>query len=176
MGKREPGANEQVDISGENDEEPNQQLDMPTLSIRGTPLWKHNFETAPAKLFNPFTDPLALIIDCSASTALLQLPQPSMIAQFQIFDVLTDAIVFSQAYRFPLHDGPTFWVQLGNNWDPPHYQTAETMGLTNYPGEVFGFQGVIKAYSFQGAECQVTLDAFDVSSINWFRLMVVGKL
>ena len=70
---------------------------------------------------------------------------------------------------------------MGNNWGPSpnDYTTPEKWGIhpaAHAWNEVFGFRGIIKAYSWQGENGQVDLDAFDVSETRWFRVGRTARL
>jgi hypothetical protein len=70
------------------------------------------------------------------------------------------------------------WISLGNNWDSSRYDTPYRWGLDWTPANtsIFGFRGLIKAYSWQGESGLQSLDAFDVSDIHWFRIKEIYML
>jgi hypothetical protein len=145
---------------------------MPTLTIRG--LRTVNQNGVNATFFHPFFDALALTLDCHASADLLALPGPRFHAQFEILNPSTDIIVVNSGWSNPFAWGQYFWISMGNNWGPPGaFTTPEKWGI--HPAahgwnEVFGFRGIIKAYSWQGEKGELEVDAFDVSPIRWFRV------
>jgi len=145
---------------------------MPTLSIRGVRTM--NQDHANATFFDPFADALALVLDCYASPDLLALPDPRFHAQFEIVNPSTDIVVVNSGWAHALAWGEYFWISMGNNWGPPaSFTTPAKWGI--HPSayawnEVFGFRGIIKAYSWQGENGEIDLDAFDISDIRWFRV------
>ena len=152
---------------------------MPTLSIKRVRTM--NQEHVNATFFHPFEDALALVMDCFASADLLSLPSPMFDAQFEIINPSTDIVVVNQSWMHSLVWGQSFWISKGNNWGPSSadYQTPEKWGI--HPAahgwnEVFGFRGIIKAYSWQGENGQREVDAFDVSQIRWFRIGRTARL
>ena len=152
---------------------------MPTLSIRG--IRTMNQAHTDASLFHPFTDALALVMDCFASSDLLALPNPMFHGQFEIINPSTDVVVVNEGWWHALSWGQYFWISMGNNWGPSpnDYTTSEKWGIhpaAHAWNEVFGFRGIIKAYSWQGENGQVDLDAFDVSEIRWFRIGRTARL
>ena len=151
---------------------------MPTLSIRG--LRTMNQGHVNATFFHPYSDALALVLDCYASPDLLALPSPRFHAQFEIINASTDIVVINTGWAHDLTWGQYFWISMGNNWGPPAaFSTPNAWGI--HPAEhewneVFGFRGIIKAYSWQGASGEVPLDAFDVSPIRWIRVGTTATL
>ncbi|MGB2696303.1 MAG: hypothetical protein WBD28_00420 [Candidatus Zixiibacteriota bacterium] len=133
-----------------------------------------------ATLFDPFGDALTLIMDIKASPDLMDLPKPMFMAVFQIIDPLTDIVVVNQTWLHEFQWGPNFWISMGNNWgpDPSDYTTPKRWGLEWWKtgSGVFGFRGIIKAYSSQKEKGMITVDAFDVSGIRWFRLKEIYAL
>jgi hypothetical protein len=95
-------------------------------------------------------------------------------AQFEILNPSTDIVIVNSLWKHDLAWGQYFWISMGNNWGPPgSYTTPNAWGI--HPAahgwnEVFGFRGVIKAYSWQGPNGEKDVDAFDVSPIRWFRV------
>jgi hypothetical protein len=124
-----------------------------------------------ATVFNGGIDALNLVMDITPSADLLALPGPMFQAVFQIVDQ-TQQVVATTLYNLsPLPSGP-FWISAGNNWRPP-YATPISWGLDfgTAPGQdVFGFRGIVTAFSNQGMGTLVYLDAFDVLDILWFRV------
>ena len=145
---------------------------MPTLKISG--LRTMNQHGQNATFFHPFTDALALVMDCYASADLLAMPAPRFEAQFEIINPSTDIVVVNSTWHHDLSWGQYFWISMGNNWGPPgSYTTPELWGI--HPAahgwnEIFGFRGIMKAYSWQGASGEKEVDAFDVSPVRWFRV------
>lgn len=149
---------------------------MPTLSIQS--IRTMNQEHVNATFFHPFTSALALVIDCFVSSDLLSMPDPMFHAQFEIINSSTDVVVVNEGWMHSLAWGQYFWISMGNNWGPS-YTTPEKWGI--HPAEhdwneVFGFRGIIKAYSWQGEDGQIDIDAFDVSPIRWFRVGRTARL
>lgn len=146
---------------------------MPTLAIQGIRTMDQDHVNA--TFFHPFFDALALVMDCFASADLLSLPQPMFNAQFEIINPSTDTVIVNQGFSHDLVWGKYFWISMGNNWGPntSDYDTPQKWGIhpaANGWNEVFGFRGIIKAYSWQGENGQIDIDAFDVSPIRWFRV------
>ena len=146
---------------------------MPTLSINS--IRTMNQAHVNATFFHPYFDALALVMDCYASPDLLAVPGPRFHAQFEILNPSTDVIVVNQGWAHPLAWGQYFWISMGNNWgpSPADYTTPDKWGI--HPAlhgwnEVFGFRGIIKAYSWQDDKGLQTIDAFDVSEMRWFRV------
>lgn len=151
---------------------------MPTLSIRGVRTVNQNGVNA--TFFHPYFHALALTLDCYASADLLALPTPRFHAQFEIINPSTDIVVVNSGWAHPLAWGQYFWISMGNNWGPPgSFSTPQKWGI--HPAahgwnEVFGFRGIIKAYSWQGQNGELDVDAFDVSAIRWFRVGRTARL
>jgi hypothetical protein len=145
---------------------------MPSLTIRGVRTVIHNGVNA--TFFHPFLDALALTLDCHASADLLALPSPRFHAQFEILNPSTDIVVVNSGWGNPLAWGQFFWISNGNNWGPPAaFSTPDKWGIhpaSHGWNEVFGFRGIIKAYSWEGPSGLSPVDAFDVSPIRWFRV------
>ena len=152
---------------------------MPSLRI--TNLRTVNQLGQNATLFDPFSDALALTMDIAASADLLALPGPSWYAAFQIIHPHTDTVVVDQIWGGTFQWGQWFWISWGNNWGPPSdYTTIEKWGLS-WVGAgiqgIFGFRGIIKAYSQPGGGAGLqSVDAFDVSPIRWFRAKELYRL
>ena len=146
---------------------------MPSLKITG--LRTINQNGVDATFFDPFSDALALILDCEASADLLAIRSPRFNAQFEILNPSTDIVVVNSGWTNPLAWGQFFWISMGNNWGPPgSYSTPNAWGIhpANHGwNEVFGFRGIIKAYSGL-----TPVDAFDVSAIRWFRIGTTATL
>ena len=151
---------------------------MPTLKIDRVRTMNQQGENA--TLFDPFVDALALNMDISASADLMELPRPMFMAVFQFIDSLTDTVIFYHTWLHDFEWGCFFWISIGNNWgpSPSNYTTPERWGLEWWKvgSGIFGFRGMIKAYSWQGEDGLITIDAFDVSNIRWFRLKEVFRL
>ena len=99
----------------------------------------------------------------------------------KIINPSTDTVVVNQVWEHDLVWGQFFWISWGNNWgpNPSDYTTPEKWGIHpaahswNY---VFGFRGIIKAYSWQGESGLIDVDVFDVSEIRWFRVGNTSRL
>ncbi len=153
---------------------------MPSLRITGVRTVNQRGENA--TLFDPISDALALMLDLAASADLLALPTPAWTASFQIIQPRTDTVVLEQTWGGSFNWGQWFWISLGNNWGPgPNdYTTIERWGL-NWAGaasqSIFGFRGIVKAsYIPKPGSGWHAIDAFDVSSIRWFRAREVYRL
>jgi len=152
---------------------------MATLAIRHVRTM--NQDHVNATLFDPFTNALALVMDCFASSDLVSLVKPMFHAQFEIINPSTDVVIVNQGWMHDLAWGQYFWISMGNNWgpSPSDYTTPENWGIhpaSHGWNEVFGFRGIIKAYSWEGENGQIDLDAFDVSEIRWFRVRRIARL
>ncbi len=145
---------------------------MPVLRIQS--VQTRNQDGEDATFFHPFLDALALKMNCYASADLLALPNPRFHAQFEIINPSMDVVIVNKGWANPLSWGQYFWISMGNNWGPSgSYTTPHKWGI--HPAahgwnEVFGFRGIIKAYSFQGENGEIDIDAFGVSEIRWFRV------
>ena len=149
---------------------------MPSLTI--TRVQAANQTGQDTRLFDPFSDALALVLDLHASADLLALPQAAFSAEFQIFDPHLHKVVVSTSWGSLFNWGPNFWISKGNNWGPPaDYQTAQRWGLSWSANSIFGVRGIVKAQYIPsaGAGWRAT-DAFDVSPMHWFRLREVFSL
>jgi hypothetical protein len=149
---------------------------MPTLSIVG--LRTMNQAGGNARLFHPFDDALALVMDLHASADVLALPEAAFSAEFQILDPHQHKVVVTTYWGSAFNWGPNFWISTGNNWGPPaDYQTPERWGLSWTPNSIFGFRALIKAHyaPSPGSGWQAT-EAFDVSPPRWFRIREVFRL
>jgi hypothetical protein len=149
---------------------------MPSLTIVGVRTVNQLGQNA--KLFEPFSDALSLVMDLRASADLLALPTPSFSAEFQIFDVHLHKVVVSSFWGSAFNWGPNFWISKGNNWGPPaDYQTPERWGRSWTANSIFGFRGIVKAQYIPspGSGWRAT-EAFDVSPMRWFRLREVFRL
>jgi hypothetical protein len=142
------------------------------LSLKIDQLRTVNEKGENAVLFDPFSNALALTMDISASSELLALPNPTFDAIFQVINPITDTVIISEKVTFNFSWGKYFWISLGNNWGP-NYDTPEKWGL--HPADwgmndIFGFRGIIEAYSQNPPNGIKALEAFDVSKIRWFRI------
>ncbi|HET7278469.1 MAG TPA: hypothetical protein VFJ22_10345 [Dermatophilaceae bacterium] len=149
---------------------------MPSLTI--TRLRTVNQAGQDARVFDPFGDALALVMDLSASADLLALPSPGFSAEFQILDPHQHKVVVSSYWGSSFNWGPFFWISKGNNWGPPaDYQTPERWGLSWTANSIFGFRGIVKAQYIPspGSGWRAT-EAFDVSPMHWFRVREVFRL
>lgn len=149
---------------------------MPFLRIDG--LRTVNQQGQDVTLFDPFDDALSLTLDFHASPDLLALPDAHMSAEFQIFDPHLHTVVVHSYWGTYFNWGEYFWISKGNNWGPPSsYQTAEAWGLNWIASSVFGFRGIVRAfYTPSPGAGSVTVDAFDVSPMRWFRVKEVFRL
>jgi hypothetical protein len=136
---------------------------MPTLTIDDVRTVNQNGD---ATLFDGSTDALGLIMDITASADLMSLENPMFDAVFQIIDPVKLQVVASETWNMSSFTWSSFWISMGNFWDPSNYATPLGWGL--YDG-VFGFRGIIRAYSFPPNDL-TELDAFDVSEFHWFRV------
>ena len=149
---------------------------MPTLRIDAVRTVNQFGQNA--TLFNPISDALALTLDVFASGDLLALPSPSWSARVQVIDPVTNAVVVNRSWGGTFQWGQRFWISMGNNWGPPdQYTTIERWGLSWVALGIFGFRGVIKAYSSPGGGAGLqTVDAFFISKVKWFRAKEVFRL
>jgi hypothetical protein len=115
--------------------------------------------------FNPFTDPITLRMTINYSADILQLPEPTVRKTFQILTLDTNTVVEQWRFQSSI-PGPAVysWVDL---------PTANALGLNWTGSDIFGFRGAVEVFSFQGESGLVSIDAFDVSDIHWFRLAAV---
>jgi hypothetical protein len=145
---------------------------MPALEIRG--IRTMNQDHINATLFASHLEALALVMDCFASADLLELPDPKFTAYFQLRSPRTDSVVVNEVWWLGnLAWGQNFWISMGNNWGPApsDWDTPVDWGIhpsSHGQNEVFGFRGIIQAYSWQ--EGLQVVDAFDVSETRWFRV------
>jgi hypothetical protein len=149
---------------------------MPVLRINNVRTVNQRGENA--TLFHPFFDALALTMDVYASSDLLALPGAQWYAAYQLLDPRTETVAAQQTSSGTFQWGQWFWISKGNNWGPsPVYTTPEKWGL-NWGGlGIFGFRGIIKAYSSPGGGSGLkSEDAFSVSVIRWIRIAEVFKL
>jgi hypothetical protein len=124
-------------------------------------------------LFDPYGDALVLVLHFSASADLMAVQKPCFQAAFQIIEPRTNQVVVHESYFDEFHWGPNFWLAMGKNWGGGNYDTPHAWGLNWTPNSseaIFGFRGLVKAYSWQGANGLESLDAFSVSDIHWFRV------
>ncbi len=149
---------------------------MPSLDIIGHHTSSQNGQ---ATFFDPYGDALSMVMTLRASADLLQIENPRWKASFQIIEPKTNAVVVHQSWSEEFIWGANFWISLGNNWSPGNYDTPHSWGLNWTPlssEAVFGFRGMVKAYSWQGESGLISVDAFDVSDIHWFRVREVYSL
>lgn len=151
---------------------------MPELTI--TSVHTASQHSSQATLFHPFDDALTLVMHLVASQDLMDVQDPHFEAAFQIINPRTNQVDIHQTWFHSFAWGRFFWISLGNNWGPSSsdYTTPYRWGLNWTPANtsIFGFRGLIKAYSWQGESGLQSLDAFDVSDIHWFRIEEVYML
>jgi hypothetical protein len=131
-----------------------------------------------ARLFDPFGDALALVMELQASADLLALPSAAFSAEFQIFDPHLHKVVVTTSWGSQFNWGPNFWISKGNNWGPPaDYTTPERWGLSWMTNSIFGFRGIVKAQYIPspGSGWRAT-EAFYVSPMRWLRIREVFRL
>ncbi len=149
---------------------------MPTLKITSVRTLNQNGNCT---VFDPFLDALCLKMDVTASSDLLSLPHPTFEATFQVINPMTDTVIINEPFNGNLQ-WPAFWLSMGNNWGPPgDYDTPKKWGLHPvYWGwnDIFGFRGIIKAYTQEGESGTRAADAFDVSSVHWFMIRRTASL
>jgi hypothetical protein len=122
-------------------------------------------------LFDPFTDDLFLVMSYEQSPALLAVPGLVIVGTWQIISARTNQVVVSFSYQAndPLKSPGIMW--------PWNAGTAHDVGLQWTEGaDVFGFRAIIEAFQNTGAGGLQSLDSFDVSDIQWFRLKLVFGL
>ena len=136
-------------------------------------------QNGPTTLFHPFGDALTLVLTISASADLMAVQNPRWEAAFQIIEPRTNQVVVHESWFDAFHWGPNFWISKGKNWGGGNYDTPHAWGLDWTPNSseaIFGFRGLIKAYSWRGEHGLESLDAFSVSEIHWFRVKEVYSL
>lgn len=150
---------------------------MPSLVITNAHTLNQN---GPATLFHPYGDALTLVLNIRASADLMQVENPCWEAAFQIIEPRTNQVVVHETmFGDKFAWGPNFWISMGKNWGDGNYDTPKSWGLnwTSKSSEaIFGFRGIIKAYSWRGEDGSEDLDAFDVSDLHWFRVMEIFTL
>lgn len=140
-------------------------------SVRITSIETEGVDGSNRTLFNPFTDPLKLTMFVSLSPDLVNMPNIVVGGTFQLLELRTNLIVVDHYVQSNYNSalGPNFFWWLGS-------PTPHDWGLQWTGGDVFGFRAAIEVFQWQGASGLAAVDAFDVSSVRWFRLMDVFSL
>ena len=127
-------------------------------------IWSGKTDGAPAKLVNPFTDRLKFSVEFSISNDIVQMPNVSILVNYEIIEFRTNAVVLYSPtiYNYNPVLGPYLFAYIAG-------PTGYDYGFNWTSGDVFGFRASVEAYSYQAPDGDVPVNDVAVSDIFWFR-------
>jgi len=121
-------------------------------------------------LFNPFTDDLDLVSFFSINSALAATPNLVLVGGWQIIELKTNTVVYRFSAQATPPPGTSFRWALGPG-------TPHAIGLDWLHGsDLFALRTTVEAFQSDPTAGFLSLDAFAVSDLYWFRLELVFTL